>query len=136
MRYVYLIYRDWDMYDAMSASEYESIVDEYLAYDDRLRESGRLVACEALERSEAAAVVEVRNGTIHTTDGSYAEANKQLGGVYIVDVQDLNEAIRLAADIPAARFGSVEIRPVITVDRIKSREFEPQHGRRNRFRPG
>ena len=60
MRYVYLIYRDWDMYNAMSASEYQSIVDEYLAYDNRLKECGRLVACGALERSEAAAVVEVR----------------------------------------------------------------------------
>jgi hypothetical protein len=82
----------------MSEIDYESIVDEYLAYGDKLRESGRLVACEALERSSAAAVVEVRNGTIHTTAGSYAEANRRLGGVYIVDAPDLTASPATCSD--------------------------------------
>jgi hypothetical protein len=118
MKFAYLIYRDPAHYDAMSKADFAAIVDEYFAYDDRLRESGRLLSAEALERSETAVVVSVRDRQVSTTGGPFVETKEHLGGVYIVDMADLDEAVRLAAEIPAARFGRVEVRPVREVTRV------------------
>jgi hypothetical protein len=77
-----------------------------------LRESGVLVAAEALEPVETATTVRIRNGKVSVTDGPFAETKEQLAGFYLIDARDLNEAIQVAAKIPPAREGSVEVRPV------------------------
>lgn len=85
---------------------------ECLAYDRSLRESGRCVASEALEPVATATTVRVRHGKVSVSDGPFAETKEQLAGFYLVEARDLNEAISLAAKIPPARVGSVEVRPV------------------------
>src|SRR6267142_2425320 len=76
-----------------------------------LRNSGLLVAAEALQPVETATTVRIRNGKMSVTDGPFAETKEQLAGFYLVDAKDLNEAIQLAAKIPPARVGSIEVRP-------------------------
>jgi hypothetical protein len=83
-----------------------------LAYDDALRRAGHLVVAHALQPVEAATTVRVRNGKLSTTDGPFAETKEQLGGFILIEARDLNEAIQVAAKIPLARRGSIEVRPI------------------------
>jgi len=85
---------------------------ECMACGDGFRNSGVLVAAEALQPIATAATVRVRNGRVSVTDGPFAETKEQLAGFYLLDARDLNEAIQMAAKIPPAREGSVEVRPV------------------------
>jgi hypothetical protein len=85
---------------------------ECMACGDGFRDSGVLVAAEALQPIATAATVRVRNGRVSVTDGPFAETKEQLAGFYLLDARDLNEAIQMAAKIPPAREGSVEVRPV------------------------
>ena len=117
MKYLLLIHLDEPQMKAMPRRDYVALVDEHLVYDDELRANGQMVATEALEDAKDGIVVRVRDGKVSTTDGPFAETKEQLGGFYLVEARDLNEAIQLAARIPAARLGSVEVRPV--------REFVP-----------
>ncbi len=112
MKYVCMIYYDEATLDALPPSEYDALVREALAYDEELRLRGCLVAGQALERSSASAVVRPRGGSFVTTDGPFVESKEQLGGFLLIEARDLNEAIQLAARIPPARLGCVELRPV------------------------
>ena len=82
------------------------------------RESGVLLAAEALRPAHTAATVRVRNGSVSITDGPFAETKEQLAGFYLIEAKDLDEAVRTAAKIPPAREGSVEVRPVRELDPI------------------
>jgi hypothetical protein len=112
MKYLCLIYDDAKRLDAMPAHESQAFIDEHLDYDEALKRSGHFIASEALEPGEAAAVVRVRNGRLSTIDGPFVETKEQLGGFYLIEARDLNEAIQIAGKIPSARTGSVEVRPV------------------------
>ena len=79
---------------------------------DGLRKSGVLIAAEALESTHTATTVRIRNGKLSITDGPFAETKEQLAGFYLIDAGDLNDAIQIAAKIPPAREGSIEVRPV------------------------
>jgi hypothetical protein len=83
-----------------------------LAFDADLRASGRCVASEALESVSTATTVRVRHGRLSVSDGPFAETKEQLAGFYLVEARDLNEAIQLAAKIPPASVGCVEVRPI------------------------
>jgi len=85
---------------------------ECQACGDAFRQSGVLIAAEALEKVATAATVRVRNGRMTVVDGPFAETKEQLAGFYLLDARDLNEAIQMAAKIPPAREGSIEVRPV------------------------
>jgi hypothetical protein len=85
---------------------------ECMAYGESLRKSGRYVAAEALQRVDTATTVRVRDGRVSLTDGPFAETKEQLAGFYLVDAKDLDEAVQVAAKIPPARVGSIEVRPV------------------------
>ena len=89
---------------------------ECMTCGEGLRRSGVLVAAEALQPTTTAATVRVRNGALSVTDGPFAETKEQLAGFYLIDARDLNEAIQLAAKIPPAREGSIEVRPVRELD--------------------
>jgi hypothetical protein len=105
MKYLCLVYLD--------ERELDSVEDhECKACADGLRGNGHLVAAEALQSVHTATTVRVRNGRMTVTDGPFAETKEQLAGFYLLDARDLNEAIQLAARIPPARVGSVEVRPV------------------------
>lgn len=83
-----------------------------LGHAESVQGSGRMVAAEALESVQTATTVRMRHGKLSITDGPFAETKEQLAGFYLIEAKDLNEAIQVAEDIPAARVGSVEVRPV------------------------
>jgi hypothetical protein len=86
--------------------------DECMAYDQTLRSAGRCLASEALQPVHTAATVRVRNGKVSIMDGPFTETKEVLAGFYLIDATDLNEAIQVASQIPPARVGSIEVRPV------------------------
>jgi hypothetical protein len=113
MRYLCLIYENEKQWESMPQAEAEAIMGEYFAFTDGIRSNGKLVAGEALQPTQTATTVRVRNGKISTTDGPFVETKEQLGGFYLIEATDLNDAIQIAAKIPSARFGGVEVRPVV-----------------------
>jgi hypothetical protein len=113
MQYLCLIYEDEKAWQQMPTAEAEKILGEYHAYTESIGKSGHLVGGNALQPTQSATTVRVRQGKLGTTDGPFAETKEQLGGYYLVKARDLNEAIQLAARIPGARFGSIEVRPVM-----------------------
>lgn len=109
MKYLCLVYCDESSLHSAPDSPADS---ECHAYDRELAKSGHRVAAEALEPVQTATTVRVRNGHVSITDGPFAETKEQLAGFYLIESRDLNEAIQLAAKIPPARVGSIEVRPV------------------------
>lgn len=105
MKYLCLVYMEEKTLDAVPDSE-------CIAHGESLRKSGRYIAAEALQSVHTATTVRVRNGKTSVTDGPFTETKEQLAGFYLIDARDLNEAIQLAAKIPPARVGSIEVRPV------------------------
>ena len=118
MKYALLIYaaeKDWA---AKSKEEQGRTYNEYMAYSVELKKSGRMVSCEPLDPASTATTIRVRNGKTVPTDGPFADTKEQLGGIYVVEVKDLNEAMAWASKIPDARTGSIEIRPLMNVPEI------------------
>jgi hypothetical protein len=113
--YMLLIYDDEQQWAAMSPEEQGRIMQDYFAYTNHLRERGVYIRGDALLPTTTATAVRVRDGDTLTTDGPFAETKEQLGGYYLIDAKDLDEAIELAAMIPSARLGQIEIRPVMPV---------------------
>jgi hypothetical protein len=105
MKYLCLVYLEHDKLHAVPDAE-------CMACGNGLRQNGTLVAAEALQPVDTATTIRVRNGKVTVTDGPFAETKEQLAGFYLVDARDLNDAIQIAAKIPPAREGSVEVRPV------------------------
>jgi hypothetical protein len=113
MKYVCLIYDEESKVTGMSKDESDAFMGEYFAFTEGLRTSGNYVAGEALHLVSTATTVRIRNGRLSTTDGPFAETKEQLGGFYLIEARDLNEAIQIASRIPSARIGSIEVRPVV-----------------------
>ena len=124
MKYLCLVYSDEKVLDAMPEGEFEAFSDEHVALDEELRKSGHSIVAEGLQPVHTATTVRVRNGRLSTTDGPFAETKEQLGGIYLIEARDLNEAIQVAGRIPSARVGSIEVRPVWEL-----RQHEPRAGR-------
>jgi hypothetical protein len=112
MRYLCLVYVEEKNLNALSRGEREALSDESMAYCEVLRKNGQFIAADPLEPVQTATTVRVRNGRLSTTDGPFAETKEQLGGYFMIDVRDLNDALRVAAKIAAARLGSIEVRPI------------------------
>jgi hypothetical protein len=113
MQYLCLIYDDEQQWGKLPPAESAKIMGEFHAYTESIRKSGHYLGGNALQPTHTATTVRVRQGKVGTTDGPYAETKEQLGGYYLLKARDLNEAIQLAARIPGARLGSVEVRPVM-----------------------
>lgn len=113
MKYLCLIYEDEKMWESMPKEESDAILGEYNTFTEDIGKSGHLVGGEALQPTASATTVRVRNGKVSTTDGPFAETKEQLGGYYLVEANDLNDAIQVAARIPAVRTGAVEVRPIM-----------------------
>ena len=112
MKYLCLVYLEEKKLDALPKREYDALLAEALAYTEELRQSGHYIASEALQRVEAATTVRHHNGKISMTDGPFAETKEQLGGFWLIEARDLNEALRLAAKFPPGRLGGIEVRPI------------------------
>ena len=113
MKYLCLIYEDESIWATMPKADSDRMMADYGALTGDLRTSGKLVAGEALQPTTTATTVRVRSGKTLTTDGPFAETKEQLGGFYLVDAKDLNDAIQIAARIPSAKTGSIEVRPIM-----------------------
>jgi hypothetical protein len=113
MKYLLLIYENEASFAGLSEAEQGTVYQEYMDYSNRIRKSGNYIAGQALQPISTATTVRVKNGKTITTDGPFAETREQLGGFYMVEAKDLDEAITLAAGIPGARTGSIEVRPIL-----------------------
>jgi len=113
MKYLLLIYGNEKDFGALSDEEKGKIFEEYMDYSRRIKKAGHYISGEALQAISTATTVRVKNGKTLTTDGPFAETREQLGGFYMVEAKDLDEAIKLAAGIPDARMGSIEVRPIM-----------------------
>ncbi|NWF70756.1 MAG: YciI family protein [Chloroflexi bacterium] len=113
MQYMLLIYGSEAASASMSQAEQEAEMAEYFAYTHETRAGGVFVGAEALHDTVKATTVRVREGKTVTSDGPFAETKEQLGGYYLLDCKDLDEAIKWAAKLPGARRGAIEIRPVV-----------------------
>jgi hypothetical protein len=111
MKYLCLICAEKVM-EQMPPADADKHFEEYREFTDSIRRSGHLIGCNRLLPPVAASTVRVRNGRVSVTDGPFAETKEQLAGFYLVDAADLDEALRLAAKIPPARVGSIEVRPI------------------------
>ncbi len=115
VKYLLLIYTSEadDMKRFSSPADGEAVMAEYFAYMEAIQKSGKFAGGEALQSVTTATTVRVRDGKTQATDGPFAETKEQLGGYYMVDARDLDEAISWAARIPGAKWGSVEVRPIM-----------------------
>jgi hypothetical protein len=116
MRYILLIYGDEQAWAGMSSEEQGSELQGYNEYSQWLRDKGWFEAGEPLHATSSATTVRVRDAETVTTDGPFAETKEQLGGFYIVNCENLDQAIDAASRIPAARGGSIEVRPILEIE--------------------
>ena len=119
MKYLCMIYEDETVWQRMPKAEMDKLYGEYSAFKDDIRKSGHLVGCNPLQPTHTATMVRVRSGRVSTTDGPFAETKEQLGGYFLIESRDLNEAIQVASRIPSARTGSIEVRPIMEFDQQK-----------------
>jgi hypothetical protein len=129
MKYLCLVYHDKGKVDALPLSEYDAIMRDVFDCREEFREGGHHIASSPLQSVESAATIRVRNGIMSITDGPFAETKEQLGGFYLIDARDLNDAIRLASRMPPARLGCIEVRPVMEIEGIgmAASSRSPQH---------
>jgi hypothetical protein len=114
MKYLCLIYDDEKKLAGMSKGESDAFMGEYGAYTESVKQSGHYLGGNPLQPVHTATSIRSRNGKVSTTDGPFAETKEQLGGYYLLEAKDLNEAIQLASRIPSAKTGTVEVRPIMT----------------------
>jgi hypothetical protein len=113
MKYLCLGYHEAKTWQTMAEGERNALTDETLAYQDELRQSGRFIDGRALQPHTIAATLRFENGKVSVTDGPFAETKEQLGGVMVLEADDLNHAIQLMSQLPCMRVGgSLEIRPI------------------------
>ncbi len=119
MKYLCLVYLDEKRLDELPD-------EDCVAYDTAIRRSGHCMASEALESVQTATTVRLRNGKVSITDGPFAETKEQLAGFYMIEAKDLDEAIQIAAKIPPARVGSIEVRPIRPIRETVAQTAAPQ----------
>ena len=125
MKYLCLVYLDEKRLNELPD-------EECVDFDTAIRNSGHCIASEALESVQTATTVRMRNGRLSVTDGPFAETKEQLAGFYMVEAKNLDEAIRLASEIPPARVGCIEVRPVRPIRETVRAESQPRSGKTQR----
>ena len=118
MKYLLLIYHDEQAWDQLTEAEREKIYLEYRELRQDLQSTGQFKAGDQLQPATTASTVRVRDGKQLVTDGPFAETREQIGGYFIIETNDLDEANRIAGRIPSARMGAIEVRPL--VERVES----------------
>jgi hypothetical protein len=115
MKYLCVVHFDGSILDNMSPEEKRDLDRNSLGYDENLMVKGNYIHAEALQSPSSASLVKVRNGQMSVADGPYAEAKEQMGGFILINARDMNEAISIAAGIPLAKYGTIEVRPVYEI---------------------
>lgn len=118
MKYICLGYLDVKQWTTLSASEQNAMIDQCFSYDEMLKKNGHWAGGEGLQGSENATTLRYWNGKVSITDGPYAETKEVLGGLLILEADDLNQAIRLISNHPGVRMGPWEIRPVENLTKL------------------
>jgi len=113
MQYLLLIYNNERNWTELSPPDVQKLMGEYMSFSESIAKSGHYKGGNALQPTNTATTVRVRDGKRQTTDGPFAETREQLGGYYLVDAADLDEAIGIAERIPGARTGGIEVRPIM-----------------------
>src|SRR5258706_4113175 len=113
MKYLCLIYDNEKEWQTFSKDVQDKYMGEYIAFGDSIKKSGQYVGANQLKPTSTATTVRSRNGKVSTTDGPYAETKEQLGGYYLIEAKDLNDAIQVASRIPSAQSRSIEVRPIV-----------------------
>jgi hypothetical protein len=112
MKFMCIAYEEQRKLDELSQSDWQALREETLDYVARLRQGGRLITAHPLKSAKIASTVRVRNGKTSVTDGPFAETKEQIGGFFLVEASNIDEAIQIAAQWPSARIGTIEVRPV------------------------
>ena len=112
MKYLCLVYAEEEKIAALPGGDWDALVAENLKLCEELRESGHYVSASPLDSVRTAVTVRVRNRALSTIDGPFAETKEQLGGYYLIEARDLDEAVQVAGRIPGARLGSIEVRAI------------------------
>src|SRR3954451_9494548 len=131
MKYLCTIYGDESQWNDVTPEQMNQMMDAYFAFGEEGRRDGVIVAGEGLDRTSSATTVRIRDGERVLSDGPFAETKEQLGGFYLLECADLDEAIEWAAKIPGAATGSVEVRPVMNYDGAGSEEPRESAGARS-----
>jgi hypothetical protein len=126
MKYLCLAYEEEKRLNTLSRSEWNSLRSETLAYVEELRKNGRLIVTHALQSVQTSSTVRIRNGKLSVTDGPFAETKETLGGFFLINASDLNDAIQVASRWPSARLGSIEVRPIEEELSLESRYSRAQ----------
>jgi hypothetical protein len=116
MKYLCLIYDEEKKLSSMSKSDGDAMMGEYFAFTEGIKKTGHYLGGNALQPVQTATTVRVRNGKVSTTDGPFAETTEQLGGYYLIEAKNLDDAIQVAAKIPSSRIGSIEVRPIMVFE--------------------
>ncbi len=115
MRYMCLVHFETDKLDSLPIEQKQEIDRRSLAYNEELAAKGHFVHAEAIQSGDSAVLVRVRDGRMSATDGPYIETREQMAGFVLLEARDMNEALRLAAGIPLAEIGTIEVRPIYEI---------------------
>ena len=126
MKFMFTIYHEEKVLDAMAEKEMQALVDSAIEYAEEIRQSGHYIASDALQRARTAQTLRVQAGKVSTTDGPFAETTEQLGGFFLIEAKDMDEARAVAARFPPARVGVIEIRPVQELKHSRDRRGLPR----------
>jgi hypothetical protein len=125
MKFMFMIYHEENVLDAMPETEMQTLVDSAIEYAEEIERSGHYIASAALQATETARTIRIRGGKVSTTAGPFAETKEQLGGFFLVEAKDMDEACAIAARFPPARVAVVEIRPVEELKHSQDRRGLP-----------
>jgi hypothetical protein len=126
MKFMFTIYHDEKVMDAMPEKERQALVDSAIEYAEEIRRSGHYIVSNALQRTATARTVRVQGDKASTTVGPFAETKEQLGGFFVIEAKDIDEACAIAARFPPARVGVIEVRPVQELKHSRDRRGLPR----------
>ena len=126
MKFMFTIYHDEKVLDAMPEKEMQALVDSAIEYAEELRRTGHYIASDALQRPRTARTVRVNAGKVSTTAGAFVETREQLGGFFLIEARDMDEACAIAARFPPARLAVIEVRPVQELTHSRDRRGLPR----------
>jgi hypothetical protein len=125
MKFMFTIYHDEKVLDAMPENERQALVDSAIEYAEEIRRSGHYIASNALQRTGTARTIRVDAGKVSTTAGAFVETKERLGGFFVIEAKDMDEACAVAARFPPARIAVVEVRPVQELQHSRDRRGLP-----------
>jgi hypothetical protein len=125
MKFMFMIHHDENVLDAMPEKEKQALVDSAIEYAEEIRRSGHYILSDALQRTGTARTIRVHAGNVSTTAGPFVETKEQLGGFFVIEAKDMDEACAVAARFPPARVGVIEIRPVQELQHSRDRRGLP-----------